>query len=188
MLEILLMKLSSDEYRWTFLMVSQYWFRWWLGAVRQQAITWANVDPDLCRHMASLGPNELSMKMIAWHDVLEYVMTHWLKCKTAVSPLLTHWRYRSLLLSNSCMVGLFQVFDDLKSTWFMWYTCIHFQHKCSETDASTGTLKTLWPSDGDSVLPPGKIADEFNILNLIVWSCWYKCIDTKWFMSKRHYD
>ena len=31
----------------------------WLGAVRQQAITWANVDPDLCRHMASLGHNEL---------------------------------------------------------------------------------------------------------------------------------
>ena len=28
-------------------------------AVRQQAITRASVDPDLCRHMASLGPNEL---------------------------------------------------------------------------------------------------------------------------------
>ena len=28
--------------------------------VRQQAITWANVDPDLCRHMASLGPSELN--------------------------------------------------------------------------------------------------------------------------------
>ena len=26
---------------------------------QQQAITWANVDPDLCRHMASLGRNEL---------------------------------------------------------------------------------------------------------------------------------
>ena len=25
----------------------------------QQAITWANIDPDLCRHMVSLGPNEL---------------------------------------------------------------------------------------------------------------------------------
>ena len=28
--------------------------------VRQQAITWASVDLDLCRHMASLGHNELS--------------------------------------------------------------------------------------------------------------------------------
>ena len=29
-----------------------------LSVVRQQAITWANVDPDLCRHMALLGNNE----------------------------------------------------------------------------------------------------------------------------------
>ena len=26
----------------------------WLGAIRQQAITWANVDPDLCHHTVSL--------------------------------------------------------------------------------------------------------------------------------------
>ena len=30
-----------------------------LGQVITWAITWANVDPVLCRHMASLGPNEL---------------------------------------------------------------------------------------------------------------------------------
>ena len=41
-------------------MISQHWFRKWLGAVRQQAITWANVDPDLCRHMVSLDHNELT--------------------------------------------------------------------------------------------------------------------------------
>ena len=49
------MKLPSGDNHWTSLMVSQHWFRWWIGAVRQQAITWANVDPDFCRHMASLG-------------------------------------------------------------------------------------------------------------------------------------
>ena len=27
----------------------------------QQAITWANVDPDLCRHMVSLGHNDLRL-------------------------------------------------------------------------------------------------------------------------------
>ena len=27
-----------------------------------QAITWANVDPDLCRKMASLGLNELNVQ------------------------------------------------------------------------------------------------------------------------------
>ena len=31
------------------------------GAIRQQAITWTNVDPDLCRHKASLGHNELTV-------------------------------------------------------------------------------------------------------------------------------
>ena len=40
-------------------MKSQHWFREWLGAVRQQAITRVNVDPDLCRHMVSLGHNDL---------------------------------------------------------------------------------------------------------------------------------
>ena len=36
---------------------------WWHQA---KAITWANVDPDLCRHMASLGHNEL----IYWRKTL----------------------------------------------------------------------------------------------------------------------
>ena len=30
-------------------------------AVRQQAITWTNVDPELGRHMVSLGHNELTL-------------------------------------------------------------------------------------------------------------------------------
>ena len=31
------------------LMRRRHWFRWWLGATRQQAIIWANVDPDQWR-------------------------------------------------------------------------------------------------------------------------------------------
>ena len=41
-------------------LISQHWFRWWLGAVRQQAITWANVDPDLWCHMVPLSHNGLT--------------------------------------------------------------------------------------------------------------------------------
>ena len=44
-------ELALDECHSTLLMISQHW---------HQAITWANVDPDLCRQMASLGPNELT--------------------------------------------------------------------------------------------------------------------------------
>ena len=35
------------------LMISHYWFRQWLGAVRQQAVTWTNDDTG--RHMSSQG-------------------------------------------------------------------------------------------------------------------------------------
>ena len=31
-----------------------------LVQIRQQAVTWANVDLDLCRYMVSLGHNELN--------------------------------------------------------------------------------------------------------------------------------
>ena len=40
-------------------MISQHWFRKWLGAVMQHAITWANIDLDLYHHISSLGHNEL---------------------------------------------------------------------------------------------------------------------------------
>ena len=31
----------------------------WLGAVKQQAIIWASVDPDLCHHRVSMSHSEL---------------------------------------------------------------------------------------------------------------------------------
>ena len=39
--------------------VSIWWRHHVVGAERLQPITWAYVDPYLCRHMASLGHNEL---------------------------------------------------------------------------------------------------------------------------------
>ena len=30
-----------------------------IGSTRQQAITWGNIDPDLCPYMESLGHKEL---------------------------------------------------------------------------------------------------------------------------------
>ena len=52
------MIMPSGECHITLLTMSQHWFRWWPGAVRQQAITWANVDPHPCRHMTLPGHNE----------------------------------------------------------------------------------------------------------------------------------
>ena len=37
---------------WMPMFPGQNWLKLWLGAVRQQAITWANVDQHLCHHIA----------------------------------------------------------------------------------------------------------------------------------------
>ena len=49
-------------------MTSQHWFKQWLGAGRQQATTWANVDLDRCHHMVSSGHSEL-MKLVLSSDI-----------------------------------------------------------------------------------------------------------------------
>ena len=69
--ELSFVKLPSTECHWTLLKISRHWFGEWLGAVRQQAITWASVDLDLCCHMTSLGHNEInhwSVKHFAWQN------------------------------------------------------------------------------------------------------------------------
>ena len=53
------MKLLSGEYHRALLKRKQHWLRYWLVAVRQQAVTQASVYTDLCYHMASLDNNEL---------------------------------------------------------------------------------------------------------------------------------
>ena len=53
-------QLPSGERHKTSPMVIQHWFGYgFSGAVRQQAITWTNIDRVLWRHMASLGRNGL---------------------------------------------------------------------------------------------------------------------------------
>ena len=52
-------KLPSNECYWPLLMISQLLVDA-MAWCHQKTITWANVDPVLCRHMASLGPKELS--------------------------------------------------------------------------------------------------------------------------------
>ena len=41
-------------------LISQHWFRLWLGAVRQKAVPWTIGSPELYRHIASLFHNELT--------------------------------------------------------------------------------------------------------------------------------
>ena len=60
---------SHDNAREASPMRTQHWFRQWLGAIRQQAITWANVDTDLCCHIASLGHNECETNHV-WNWIM----------------------------------------------------------------------------------------------------------------------
>ena len=57
-------------------MISQHWFRWWLGAGRQQAITWANVDRlnwqyDITRPQCVNHEIIISWSLIAWEIVID---------------------------------------------------------------------------------------------------------------------
>ena len=47
-------------------------YYWWLGAISQQAIIWINAAPDLCRHMVSLGHNDLIVLLgVEYFDAAE---------------------------------------------------------------------------------------------------------------------
>ena len=48
----------------TSLMISQYWFDWWLGVIRQQVLTWTNVDQVLRCYVASLGHTEYTVQYL----------------------------------------------------------------------------------------------------------------------------
>ena len=55
-------------------MISQHWFK---GAIRQQTITWTNVDPDLYHHVATLGHNELNLIDILQSFLTQYFIEWW---------------------------------------------------------------------------------------------------------------
>ena len=76
MTQLSLVDLPSGDCYWTLLMISQQWFMYWLGAMKQQAITRANVDPDPCRHMVPLGHNELNCGESASNNTLSSVTEH----------------------------------------------------------------------------------------------------------------
>ena len=65
---------------WTCPQVNTAKPHWWLvniGSGRQQAITWANVNPNLCCHMASLGHNELTILGCCPNVLFCYHLSDW---------------------------------------------------------------------------------------------------------------
>ena len=75
----LIVKLVLGECRRTSVIISQHWFRWWLGAIRWQAITCANIDPEQCHHIVSLGHNELTHLLLVSHICVGGYGQHWFR-------------------------------------------------------------------------------------------------------------
>ena len=78
------MIMPSDACQHTLLLIiNLHWFGEWLGATRQQAITWAKVGPHQCLHMASLGHNELSLNNLlsTRYRVTDFIQSRYISCR-----------------------------------------------------------------------------------------------------------
>ena len=95
----ILVKFSGECHR-TPVMINQHRFRYWLGAVRQQAITWTTVDPDLCHHKASLGHNELTSHN--WSLTSQVILFMGYLPGTYTSLLTITLQYKNQYHFNSC--------------------------------------------------------------------------------------
>ena len=89
------MKWFSGECHRTSLIRIQHWFRQWLDAVRQQAISWTNVNWDLCHCMVLVGHNELTLFHIVIQLVLITTKYHllWGTCKS--KRLIVLWLHKN---------------------------------------------------------------------------------------------
>ena len=78
-----------------------HWFGQWLGAARQQAITRAIIDPDLCRHLVSLGHNVLAY----WGMVVHAPLAIFFKFHAMPIKSTSFVRCQSLLNINYMPIG-----------------------------------------------------------------------------------
>ena len=110
----LTVKLVLGECRWAPLIISQHWFRWWLGAIRQQAITWADIDPELCHHMVSLGHNELTHLLVP-HICVGGYGQHWFRQWLVAYSVPSHYLNQCWVIINWTLRNKLQLnFDQNK--------------------------------------------------------------------------
>ena len=82
--------LVSMYFQCHIVMISQYWFRSWLGAVMQQAVTWANVK-TIWHPMSSLCLNDLmGLTYQKTWSPLVLVLACWLICCEPLANTLTN--------------------------------------------------------------------------------------------------
>ena len=88
------------------------------GAVRQQAITCTNVDPDLCRHLVSLGHTELRSTTPCYR-ALWVTDSMGISVGNRVDPVITWFILSNILTINTPEFthkgNVLDVFESLKS-------------------------------------------------------------------------
>ena len=122
---------------WMVINLSQHWFRLWLGAVRQQAVTWTYVDPDLCHQMASLGQSEL----MPWK--LKYTLLHlfssWTINSSSHDRCIKIWFWMTILAS----ISDFQWWLTINST--LVQVTSHYLNQCwPRSMLSNGITRPKW--------------------------------------------
>ena len=103
------------------LMIYQYWLWQWLGAIRQQAITWANADLDLWRHMVQhcvlLRLNELTQNLMPIESLIAFwkhhswnnrhwIGLHWFNDKDVANILCLETVWRNDWISNLSWISM----------------------------------------------------------------------------------
>ena len=139
--------LHAGECHRSLLMRSQNWLKQWLGANRQQAIIWANVDWDLCCHMVLLGyvhwvndmPGQLDW--ITWFARLNWISNYTPSRET----LLKAGQFLDRRKTHSKLVLETISESDLSN-----FSVIHLHIPWFKTDGvllKQIELNSLWPSD-----------------------------------------
>ena len=144
MVEASPVKLPWYECHWATLMISQHWFRYWLGAVTQ-ASTWANVDADLCGQMASLGLNELMVRCHCSRHVrkLFYEPT----IVESISPSITTQSIQMIIQSITNLYLLSSILrnDTIQFSLIFWWLHRDICFLCRNSGAICNTLLLICP-------------------------------------------
>ena len=149
-------------------MINQHWF---IGAVRQQAITWANVDPDLCRHMVSLGHNELTVIFgtqirFQWQ---EWKTTYLTKLCRHISSLVKPFSDPSISISYFQLCSI-----QFKSFQFNFHLCVLLMatHLFTLIGFYLSNSTHLLYIESTSVPTTHVLHAEVSLCGVIWWSFW----------------
>ena len=116
-------------------MISQYWFRYWLGAVRQQAITWTNVDWVPCR-LYGVARAQWVNERVHWSLFVEGMVRNLQKCNGHTCQASSKY---SVLTPWHALVSLFVLLQEnvyLSTKWTHFETiikrCPIYRSNCRE--------------------------------------------------------